>query len=143
MKSRPWRRVLSRHKFIGSYLPEDEGGNMFCGDVTSWLSAILMATLSYSRAALAPVIAIVPAYIAWQQWQTNRNKLKLDLYERRFKAFAALRDVLGKMYTTGTDETTLLQLVTQTQEVEFLFDDDIKNYAEEVWRHADRLAAAK
>jgi hypothetical protein len=36
-------------------------------------------------ALLTPVIAILAVYIAWQQWDTNRNKLKLDLLNSHLK----------------------------------------------------------
>lgn len=37
--------------------------------------------LRISQGLLTPVIAAVTTYIAWQQWRTNQNKLKLDRYE--------------------------------------------------------------
>src|SRR5260221_2379411 len=32
-------------------------------------------------------IAVYVAWVAYQQWQTNRNKLRLDLYNRRFEVY--------------------------------------------------------
>ena len=34
--------------------------------------------IEVSKALLTPVIAVVATYIAWQQWQTNRQKLNLE-----------------------------------------------------------------
>jgi len=33
---------------------------------------------------LTSLIAIMMAYIAYQQWRTNKDKLKMDLYDRRY-----------------------------------------------------------
>ncbi len=43
---------------------------------------------------LTILIAGIATYIAYQQHRTNRNKLKLDLFDRRIKVFYALRDSL-------------------------------------------------
>lgn len=34
------------------------------------------------------VVAIFLAYVAYQQWKTNQNKLRLDLYNRRFEVYS-------------------------------------------------------
>lgn len=36
---------------------------------------------------LASFIALIAVYIAYQQWQTNRQKLRLDLYQKRFAVY--------------------------------------------------------
>jgi hypothetical protein len=38
--------------------------------------------LKISKGLLTPAIGLVAIYIAWQQWNTNRNKRKLDLFEK-------------------------------------------------------------
>jgi hypothetical protein len=45
----------------------------------------LKALVEASSAALTPVVAILTVYIAYQQYQTNMSKLRLDLYDRRRK----------------------------------------------------------
>jgi len=55
--------------------------------------------LEYAKALGAPVVAVVAAVIAgviaYRQWITARNKLKLDLFDRRLKiytdAFAVIK----------------------------------------------------
>jgi len=41
-------------------------------------------------ALLTPAIAILASYIAVRQWLTNKNKLKLDLFDKRYAVFEAI-----------------------------------------------------
>ncbi len=43
--------------------------------------------VDFVTACLTPLIAIALAYIAWRQKQIAQNKLKLDLFEKRFKLY--------------------------------------------------------
>jgi len=50
--------------------------------------------------ALGPTIIALAAsgiagYIAFRQWLTARNRLKLDLFDKRFAIYQAMRDFLG------------------------------------------------
>ena len=36
---------------------------------------------------LTSFIALIAVYIAYQQWETNRQKLRLDLYQKRFAVY--------------------------------------------------------
>jgi hypothetical protein len=60
--------------------------NASCGSGTAWVT--LFAGL------LTPVIGIVVAFVAWQQWKTARDKLKLDMFDRRLAIFIAVRDYM-------------------------------------------------
>jgi len=54
------------------------------------------------NALLTPVIAGVVAYIAYQQHKTNRDRLRLDLYDRRLKVFEGLMVLLSIIFQKGT-----------------------------------------
>jgi hypothetical protein len=56
---------------------------------------------AYVSALSVPVVAAFAACIAWRQWMTARNKLKFDLFERRF-AFYEL--VLGEIGNWMSDD---------------------------------------
>ena len=45
-----------------------------------WVERIVLAVPS-------TMIASIVAWIAYQQYEINRQKLKLDLYDRRFKIY--------------------------------------------------------
>ena len=55
-----------------------------------------MATLiPYLAPAATLIVGLSVAFIAWQQWQLARNKLRLDLFDRRYKVFEATRRFLA------------------------------------------------
>ena len=41
---------------------------------------------TYLAALLTPTVAVLGSYIAYRQWHLAQNKLKLDLFDRRFSA---------------------------------------------------------
>ncbi|MGD0137401.1 MAG: hypothetical protein ABSD28_00870 [Tepidisphaeraceae bacterium] len=67
--------------------------------------------------ALTPlVIGLLAAYIAYQQWRTNHRKLKLDLFDRRYKVYQAARQLLNVTETGGaTDDVTVRTMVREFQ----------------------------
>lgn len=58
--------------------------------------------IELSKALLTPVVAVVAAYVAWQQLKTNRRKLKLDLFDRRYVVFEKIGEFIGSILTSGT-----------------------------------------
>ncbi|HEV2293707.1 MAG TPA: hypothetical protein VGR35_07615 [Tepidisphaeraceae bacterium] len=47
-----------------------------------------------SQAWLTPLIACLAVWIAFQQFRVARNKLRLDLYEKRFKVYSAVKEFI-------------------------------------------------
>lgn len=93
-------------------------------------------------ALLTPIIAVVGAYIAWQQWRTNRNKLKLDLFDRRFGVYDATRNLIRDVLTqTHPSDEQLLKFRANTGEASFLLNQTIAKYlTDEMWNKAADLA---
>jgi hypothetical protein len=94
-------------------------------------------------ALLTPTIAIAGAYIAWQQWRTNRNKLKLDLFERRYALYDAAAKLLGSIMGSGkaTDKATYEFLVA-TKGAKFIAGREIARYFDdELYKKAIDLQA--
>jgi hypothetical protein len=85
---------------------------------------------------LTPVVAGVAVYIAWQQWKTNKMKLKLDTYDRRQRVYQEVTKILGVVLRdakVNTDE--LLRFRSAVVEADFLFDDDIPIYINQIYQH--------
>jgi hypothetical protein len=72
----------------------------------------------------------------------SRDTEVLDRYYQRLRVFEAVRDIVGMMYTTVSDDKKLFELLSKTRDAKFLFGDEIEDYLESVWRHASRLSDA-
>lgn len=81
--------------------------------------------------ALTPVcITAFGAWIAWQQFRTNRDKLRLDLYQRRFHVYEAalsFYQALLESMDVESDEFYSLhkEFIKNYRETTFLFDPDV------------------
>jgi hypothetical protein len=80
-------------------------------------------------ALLTPTIAVFVSIIAYQQWSTARNKLKLDLFDRRVAVYDAARVLITSIMTSG--EISLEQefkYLSGTRGARWLFGDNIVEY---------------
>jgi hypothetical protein len=53
---------------------------------------------------LTIAIAFITVYTARHQWKPNAEKVKLYLFDRRFRVFEATRAIIGQMYTSRVKE---------------------------------------
>ncbi len=96
-------------------------------------------------ALLTPTVAALGLYIAYRQWQTNRDqartakeRLRHDLFDRRFAVYDAARVLIGSIMASGrvTNEDQM-KFLAGTREAKWLFDDEIAKYFdEEMWSKA-------
>lgn len=88
-----------------------------------------------------PIIAAVVAYIAWQQWRTNRGKLKLHLFDRRFALYDAERNLVRDVRTqTHPSDEQLQTFRAKNGEARFLLNQNIAKYlTDEMWEKATKL----
>lgn len=90
---------------------------------------------------LTPVIALIALYIAWQQWRTNRQKLKWDLYDRRLRIFEEVRKILSLVLRdANANREDLLRFRTSVADADFLFGPEITDYIDEIYSSGLRLA---
>ena len=91
--------------------------------------------------ALGPsIIAVFVAYIAFQQWRTNRATLREKLFDRRFEVFQATQAFLSEVFReTRYSDDAYWWLVTAKQSATFLFDESISEYLEEIRSHATKM----
>lgn len=96
--------------------------------------------IDISIALLTPVIAILGAYIAFQQWRTNSLRLKHELFEKRYKIFEATKTYIGSVLTHGTlNHEDAYKFLTGTKGALFLFDDSIVEYLEHLHKQGIKL----
>ena len=83
----------------------------------------------YLSALLTPVVAIYGSFIAYLQWRLSQNKLKLDLFDRRFKVYEAARDFLASIITSGkANEDNLFKFLIATREAKWLLNPEVAEY---------------
>lgn len=92
------------------------------------------------KALLTPVIAIVVAYIAWQQSKTNQQRLKLEQYDRRLRVYEEVRKILSIIVRdTKVSLDDLLKFRTSVSEADFLFGPEIPEYLNQIHKRGLNL----
>jgi DNA-binding ferritin-like protein (Dps family) len=76
------------------------------------------------------VIGLGVVYVAWRQWQTDRERLIHDRFDRRFAVYKATDDFIRKAHTHGVSQEDILEFRTVTTEAYFLFDEALGSYLE-------------
>lgn len=89
---------------------------------------------------LTILIACLVAYIAYQQYKTNRDKLKLSLFEKRFSIYEALDEFLVHILKNGNvSDEAIIDYSKNTNEAYFLFEKDIIDFMEDVIKKATKF----
>jgi hypothetical protein len=88
-------------------------------------------------------VGIVLAVIAFLQFKVAHDKLRLELFDRRYKVYAATKGFLVSiMKDARLDLNALSVFYAGTSDAEFLFDKDVLDYLEQIRQRAiemDRL----
>ncbi len=101
-----------------------------------WINRII----DILQALLTPVIAIVAIYIAYQQLQTNRQKLTLEMYEKRLHIYEEVKKILSIVLRDAKVSTDdLLKFRTSVSEADFLFEPEIIEYIDEIYKRGLKL----
>ena len=78
---------------------------------------------------LTPAIAIIATYIAIQQYRTNKTKLKLALFDKRFQVWQGVKDYLDSAirdFDVSTED--IFKFKHQTRDAFFLFGNEVELY---------------
>lgn len=87
--------------------------------------------VEYIPALVLPFIAILGLYIAYSQWRTNQNKLKLELFRMRFKIYEASTVFIGDIMKGGVVTDQILRdFLVNTKEAKWLFNAEVARYLE-------------
>ncbi|MEK7512439.1 MAG: hypothetical protein AAB575_05520 [Patescibacteria group bacterium] len=77
------------------------------------------------------MIALVTVYIAYQQYKTNKDKLRLELFNKRFSVYNGFRSALDEIQISPKfSHDGFKNFYSKTSGGDFLFGDDITNYRE-------------
>lgn len=92
-------------------------------------------TLLFSIATLFLSLAVV--VIAWQQYRVAENKLRLDLFDRRYKVYDATRKFLIQIAQYNSfEEPELVNFAAGISDAEFLFGADVVEYLKQIRKRA-------
>src|SRR5882724_1382958 len=108
------------------------------------------AFMQVLQALLTPVIAVVAVWIAYQQSKTARDqhkvaqdKLKLDLFDRRYKVYQGVMDFISVANTDARpSREAFAAFYNAIGPAKFLFDDGVFAYLELVRKKAAELRQA-
>ena len=97
--------------------------------------------LGILTALLTPLIAVIVGYIAYRQWRTAQNRLKLDLFDRRLAIHSAARDLIATVTSYGRIENKdIFAFLSGIQQARWLLNERIVQYLEkELWPRVTKL----
>ena len=88
---------------------------------------------------LTPVIACIALYIAFRQHQTEKNRLKSELFDRRKEVYSALESFFHDFMTEGpASYIRSSQLIREISISVFLFDKDVQEYLNRLYAKSHR-----
>lgn len=94
----------------------------------------LIGWVTILSALATPTLAIFAIYIAWRQHQTAKEKIKLDLFDRRFALFQIVEKSILSVLQNGKASDDIVRLVTTaSMQAHMLFPKDMASKIEE-WR---------
>lgn len=89
---------------------------------------------------LTPTIAVLAAYIAWQQWRTNNLRLKHELFNRRYELYEMITFFISGILTRGSVQPNSdTQFLRDTKTAVFLFNKRIQEFIQEIYQKAVTL----
>ena len=89
-----------------------------------------------------PVVAFAGIFIAWQQFQTNREKVRIDLFQRRLDIYKSLlKAVYLTSYFDEDDSGEIFQKLEQAMdEAYFLLPENIYKLIEPIEKRAYKVS---
>lgn len=88
-------------------------------------------------ALLTPTVAAIGIYIAYQQRVLNQNRLKHELFEKRYEVYERIGAFISSILTSGSVKPgSDMEFLRDTKAVTLLFDSNIKSFTSEVYKKA-------
>ena len=120
--------------FFCTSFDEKIGAQPGAGSLT--LGALSDRTTTFQSIATL-VVGLAVAFIAFQQFKVSHDKLRLDLFDRRYKVYDATRKFLTIIAQKATFDTAeLFEFYAGTSDAEFLFGSDVLEYIAQIRERA-------
>ena len=108
-----------------------------------------MEYLDISTRVIAVIVAFVVALVTILQWRTNKMRLRLEVFEKRYEIYRSIKHVLEYIVVHDDldeiGEDKIERFVYGVSETEFLFDGDVYGYVDDLkakvmrWRIQNRM----
>ena len=86
------------------------------------------------------IVAALVGYVAYRQWKTAHARLRLDLFDRRYRIYEAYWKRFSDIVREGEVKKLIEPEFNRArQEADFFFGDDVVSRLEEFDRHATNL----
>jgi hypothetical protein len=83
------------------------------------------------------IVGLAVAVIAFLQFKVAHDKLRLELFDKRYKVYDATRRFLSVILHKATfEDSHLFEFYTGTADAEFLFDTEIRDYLKQIRERA-------
>jgi hypothetical protein len=93
----------------------------------------IFSQAGFYQALATIIIGLVAAFIAWRQWRLTNDKLRLDLFDRRYKVYEGLSVFLAKIVAHANfADNDLREMNLATRDAVFLFPEEVTKYIDEV-----------
>lgn len=92
--------------------------------------------VAYLSALLTPTIALLAISIAFFQLRINRNKLKNELFDRRYKQYECIKSFIGAILREGRVTKKMeMEYLIGISGIKFTYDKKISEYANQTLWH--------
>jgi hypothetical protein len=87
-------------------------------------------------------ISCAVGYVAWRQWKTAHDKLRLDLYEKRFRILNTTTDFISDVLSGEIKQEQMVKFLVARSEATFLFagDKELLNFLDDLTQKSRDLA---
>ncbi len=93
---------------------------------------------------IALLVGVLGGLIAYRQWRTARNRLKLDLFDRRLTVYEQTRDLLARRMAAGfLDLDEIIEFRVKARVAQWLFDPAMAAYLEEIGEKTRQITAVE
>lgn len=96
--------------------------------------------LRLAPAFVALVVGSFGTYVAFNQYRTNRDKLRLDLFEKRLEAYEKLQEYFNYLLQDAHVDNKAISILAEARYKSlFLFGNEITEHINEVWDQAVKM----
>jgi len=91
-------------------------------------------------ALITPIVAFIGIYIAYQQRTINKNRLKHELFDKRYKIYIAIDTFIKSVITSGkVPDGGDFKFLSETKSSALFFDSSIKELTDKIFKKAAEL----